>query len=92
MLNLHPSMEIVYAVVQPIPQLGALPGDEIIVRPTDPDFPVEVRRTFPLELVAAIPENAIRMLDASPSCAAPAPHAPDRLARATAPVVLRRVG
>lgn len=78
MLNLHPSLEVVYAVVAAIPVLGARPGDEIILRPSDPDFPIEVRRTFPIEMLAAIPDAAVRMLGAASAFAAPASGARDR--------------
>lgn len=68
MVNLHPSLEIVYAVTKRIPApIDAQPGDEIILRPSDPDFPMVVRRTLPLELAALISTNAVRMLHAAPA-------------------------
>lgn len=86
MVNLHPSLEMAFAVTEVIPHLGARPGDEIIIRPSDPDFPIEVRRTFPLEFLASIPDNCVRMLGAVASCAGPASPAPDRPAPVPAPV------
>lgn len=75
MLSLHPSLEVVYRVVTPIPALGALSGDELLVRPSDPDFPIVLRRTFPLDVAPSIPDAAVRMLGAvpiEPSVGAPA--------------------
>jgi hypothetical protein len=96
-LNLHPSFEQVWAVIRPIPAIGAMPGDELILRPTDPDFPLELRRTFPLEVVRAIPESAVREVqftlfssEASSDDAAPPGH--DQPAPALVPVALRLVG
>lgn len=85
MVNLHPSLEVVYAVTARIPApIDAHPGDEIIFRPSDPDFPIVVRRTLPLELAAVIPDNAVRMLHAEPSHDAQASraHRPPSSARA----------
>jgi len=43
--------ESVYRVLQPIPALGALPGDFIVVHPQDPDVPCALQRPLNLELV-----------------------------------------
>lgn len=89
MVSVHPSLEVVYIVVAAIPLLGAMPGDEIILRPSDPDFPVELRRTFPLESFAAIPEASLRMLAGVAASVAPAPASRDRLVPALTRGVLR---
>lgn len=72
MVNIHPSLEMVHAVVEPIPDPQhrgrnlAEPGDELILRPSDPDFPIVIRRTLPMELAAVIPHNALRLLHVEP--------------------------
>ena len=55
--------EAVLCVAQPIAPLGAEPGDELIIRSADPDFPVMLRRTFGLEMLATIPDAAIEQVD-----------------------------
>jgi hypothetical protein len=86
------SLEVVYAVIKPIPVLGALAGDEIIFRPQDPDFPLVLRRAFPREFVSAIPDSAVRMLVAEPTPADSASSAPGRHPGVPAPGSLRLVG
>lgn len=39
-------MEAVYLTHYAIPELGAQPGDHIVVDPSAPDFPVQVVRNF----------------------------------------------
>jgi hypothetical protein len=96
-LNLHPSFEQVWVVIQPIPVIGAMPGDELILRPTDPDFPLEMRRTLPLDVLRSIPNSALRevqftLFSSEASSADAAPPAPDQPAPASVPVALRLVG
>jgi hypothetical protein len=43
--------ESVYRVLQPIPALGALPGDFIVVHPHDPDVPCALQRPLELAIV-----------------------------------------
>lgn len=57
-------LDHVYEVVTAIPAIGARPRDELVVRPTDPDFPLTVTRTFDLEMLAAIPDAAVTFLAA----------------------------
>lgn len=53
--------EAVYEVLKAIPELQALPGDQIIVRPTDPDFPVVLRRVFPITALRQIPDACVTL-------------------------------
>lgn len=69
-------IEVVLAVRGAIPALGALPGDEIVVRPSDQDFPVCVLRTFGMEVVSLIPRASVTLLSAEPVDDAPACAAP----------------
>lgn len=39
-------MEAVYVTHYPIPELGAEPGDHLVVEPSAPDFPLQVVRNF----------------------------------------------
>jgi hypothetical protein len=57
--------ETVYAVVKAIPHLGARAGDELIVRPADPDFPVTILRVFDVEMLGTIPAAAVTTLRVS---------------------------
>ena len=41
--------ESAYRVMQPIPELGAVPGDYIIVRPGDPEAPCTLERMLPFD-------------------------------------------
>jgi hypothetical protein len=65
MLSLHPSRDLVYVVVKPIPdplhpgRTLAEPGDEVIVRTYDLKFPITVLRRLPLELAMAFPDSAV---------------------------------
>lgn len=93
------SLEEVYGVCEPIPELGALPGDEIIVRRSDPDFPVDLRRTYTLDALRYMRPNAVRMLDASSPAeptsdgpTPPAPPAPGRRRGDSSRSALRLVG
>jgi hypothetical protein len=54
--------QTVYLVVHPIPHLGALPGDELIVRPTDPDFPLTIMREFAAEMLGTFSGRAVRKI------------------------------
>lgn len=91
MVNLHPSLEIVYAVTAPIRDLGALPGDELVFRPQDPDFPLTLIRHFPIEMGSVIPHQAVKMLDAVPAADAQASAPPAPSAREQTPAPLRLV-
>lgn len=70
MLNLHPSRDIVYAVTKPIPDplhpthMLAEPGDELVVRATNLDFPLTVIRQLPLHMSAFIPDDSVVLLAA----------------------------
>lgn len=93
MVNLHPSLEIVYAVVEAIPApIDAKPGDEIIFRPSDPDFPIVVRRTLPMELAPLINERSLKMLHAEPAVGEPVSPVLNLHRRAHEPATLRQVG
>ena len=63
-------VKIVLAVTRPIPGFGARPGDELVIRPTDPDFPVVLRRSFDLEMLNAIPYDSVTELYAVPDAVA----------------------
>lgn len=91
MLNAHPTLDFVYAVKEAIPALGARPGDELYVRLGDPDYPIEIRRTFTADVLAAIPDTAVRMLDVVPHADVHVPAEPVQRPVAPAPVV-RLVG
>lgn len=39
-------MEAVYITHHPIPEIGALPGDHLVIEPNDPNEPVSVVRHF----------------------------------------------
>lgn len=86
------TLEVVYAVTAPIPILGALPGDEIIFRPQDPDFPLVLRRALSLTLSSVLQSPAVRMLCAESSPAVPASRVRGRRRRAPAATSLRLVG
>lgn len=86
------TFEMVYAVVEPIPQINALPGDELILRPSDPDFPVTILRIFSSDMMGAIPDDAIRMLSAGPSSVVSASLVSAPAAAAKTPTPLRLVG
>lgn len=64
MLKLPRTQDAVYLVTRPIPAIDALPGDEIVFRPTDAECPAMLLRRPALELVAAIPESAVTFLAA----------------------------
>jgi hypothetical protein len=68
-------VKIVLAVTKPIPGFGALPGDEIVVRPSDPDFPIVLRRSFEHEMLNAIPMDSVTELYAVPDAGVPSPPA-----------------
>lgn len=98
MLNLHASREHVYAVLKPVRdpfhpgRLLAEPGDEVVVRSNDPDFPLTVVRQLPIDMAMAFPEDAVRLASDAPlsvvqGSAEPCPPAP-----AQSPRLLRRVG
>src|SRR5574341_862238 len=53
---------LVYLVTQPIRLLGAEPGDELVISPTQQVYPLILVRRFPLELAAAIPGAAVTLL------------------------------
>ena len=57
-------LNVTVSVDRAIPRFNALPGDEIVLQLQDPDFPIVVRRTFPAELLNAIPRDAITVLGA----------------------------
>lgn len=43
-----PPVDIVLAIVRRIPEIGAEPGDTLVLRPTNRDFPATLRRYLPL--------------------------------------------
>ena len=52
-------------------------GDELVLRPGDPDFPLELRRTFALEMLSAVPSRSVQLLYSEP-CVAPRSEMPRR--------------
>jgi len=54
--TLSPS-QIVVSLTQPVPALGAEPGDFLVVRPEQDG--IDVVRHFPLSAIAAVPEGAV---------------------------------
>lgn len=63
--HLAPSIEITLAVLTRIAHLGAEAGDELSVRPTDPDLPFTMRRSFPLEFYRLVPDDAVSLRGAA---------------------------
>lgn len=63
--HLAPSLELTFAVVRKISGLGAEAGDELSVRPTDADLPFTLRRSFPLEFLPFVPEDAVSLRGAA---------------------------
>ena len=57
----------VHGVIEPIPLLGAMPGDESVVTPGYEESPVAVLRRFDPEMAAVIPEHAVRLLSGAPA-------------------------
>lgn len=67
MLHLHPSRDLVYAVLKPIPdpmhsgRTLADAGDEIIVRAYHQRYPISVLRRLPIETAVMFPDDAVRL-------------------------------
>lgn len=90
--HLAPSLELTFAVRLPIPHLGAEPGDELCVRPTDPEFPFVLRRSFPLELLPLVQEVAVSLRAVAESGDALASKRQHESGRARVLTLVRRVG
>lgn len=52
-------LDHVYEVVTAIPAIGARPGDEILVRASNAEFPLTVIRQLGLDVLPAIPDAAV---------------------------------
>lgn len=67
MLHLHPSRDLVYAVLTPVPdplhagKTLAEPGDELVVRAHDDRWPITVLRRLPIDASPFFPDDAVRL-------------------------------
>ena len=67
-LNRHPSRDAAFLVKQRIPdplhpgKTLAEPGDEILWRPTNGEYPLTVLRRLPGEMAVLIPDTAVELI------------------------------
>ncbi|MGH8542106.1 MAG: hypothetical protein ACREX3_00325 [Gammaproteobacteria bacterium] len=71
-----------YVIEKPIPVIGAHPGDELVIHPTNDEAPVWLMRHVEPEMLAAIPESAVTFVAAyEPDSAVPVDQQPDEAAQ-----------
>lgn len=90
--HLREPFESAFAFPFAVPQVGALPGDELIMNVEDKEDVLVLRRTFPYEMLAAVPEESVRMLYAEPSRAGQVLRVPRPQPAVPAQAALRLVG
>ena len=58
-------MEAVYRVTAPIPEIGALSGDDLVADPSDPSFPLTLCRHFDRNHLPMVLDERVTLLSVS---------------------------